>query len=361
MPFERGSFTFAMFDLNGELPDNLLDLFKARKAGPLDSVSEEPQLGWVTGQHLLDTDIDENAMMGGSYYLTLRQAVRKMPTALLNAVCKREERAYMRANNLEYVSSKMKKQIRDEALEKHIQKMPPALSGIPMVLDPNDKLLYVGASSNTQIDLYLDMFFQTLKVEPIQLTPGLILEKKYQTTAVSFPELSFNGKKSSEPTIGRDFLTWLWYYSETESAIQVEPHGEFEVLVEAPLLFIADEGQGAGESTVKKGDSPTRSAEAKAALAAGKKLKKAKISITRGGEIWSGTFDADQFAFGSFKLPEGENMDEDSVFCERIQNLSVFRDAFIGYFCKFADSMMGIEAENFQKKVREWAENRDAL
>ena len=54
-------------------------------------------------------------------------------------------------------------------------------------------------------------------------------------------------------------------------------------------------------------------------------------------------------------------MDEDSVFCERVQNLSVFRDAFIGYFCKFADSMMGIEAENFQKKVRDWAENRDAL
>ncbi|MBO5308280.1 MAG: recombination-associated protein RdgC [Lentisphaeria bacterium] len=209
MPFERGSFTFAMFDLNGELPDNLPALFKARKAGPLDSVSEEPQLGWVTGQHLLDTDIDENAMMGGCYYLTLRQAVRKMPTALLNAVCKREERAYMRANNLEYVSSKMKKQIKEEALEKHIQKMPPALSGIPMVLDPNEKLLYVGASSNTQIDLFLDTFFQTVKVEPIQLTPGLILDRKYQTTEVSFPELSFNGQKSSEPTIGRDFLTWL--------------------------------------------------------------------------------------------------------------------------------------------------------
>ena len=361
MPFERGSFTFAMFDLNGELPDNLLELFKARKATALDAVTEEPQLGWVTGQHLLDTDIDENAMIGGSYYLTLRQAVRKMPAALLNAVCKREERAYMRANDLEYVSSKMKKQIREEALEKHIQKMPPSLSGIPMVLDPNDKLLYVGASSTTQIDLFLDMFFQTLKVEPIQLTPGLLLEKKYQTTEVSFPELSFNGEKSSEPTIGRDFLTWLWYYSENEATVQLEQYGEFEVLVEAPLLFIADEVQGAGESTVKKGECPTRSAEAKAALTAGKKLKKAKVTFTRGSDIWSGTFDADQFAFGSFKLPEGENMDEDSVFSERVLNLSIFREAFIAYFCKFADSMMGIEAESFQKKVRDWAANRDAL
>ena len=144
MPFDRGSFTFAMFDIPAELPENLLDLFAAKKAGPLDAVTDEPQLGWVTGHHLLDTTInEESAQMGGSYYLTLRQAVRKMPASLLNAVCKREEQAYMRANELEYVSSKMKKQIREEAIEKHIQKMPPALSGIPMVLEPHERLLYV--------------------------------------------------------------------------------------------------------------------------------------------------------------------------------------------------------------------------
>lgn len=100
MPFDRGSFTFAMFDIPAELPENLLDLFAAKKAGPLDAVTDEPQLGWVTGHHLLDTTInEESAQMGGSYYLTLRQAVRKMPASLLNAVCKREEQAYMRAKS----------------------------------------------------------------------------------------------------------------------------------------------------------------------------------------------------------------------------------------------------------------------
>ena len=31
MPFDRGSFSFAMFDIPAELPENLLDLFAAKK------------------------------------------------------------------------------------------------------------------------------------------------------------------------------------------------------------------------------------------------------------------------------------------------------------------------------------------
>ncbi len=363
MPFERGSFSFSMFDISGELPENVLELFAAKKAGSLDSVTAEPQLGWVTGHHLLDTSIDEaSAQLGGCYYLTLRQAVRKMPSSLLNAICRREEQAYMRANNLEYVSSKMKKQIKEEALEKHIQKMPPALSGIPIVIEPHRKLLYVGATSRTQIELFIDNFFQTTKVEPIQLTPGFLLERDFQITGASFPVLSLNGTIEDEPSIGRDFLLWLWYYSETEGKLQHEQYGELDLMIEGPLTFAGDgDARGAGETTIKKGDSPLRSAEAKAALAVGKKLKKAKLTLTRANQIWSGTFDADQFAFGSFKLPEGEEMNEDEIFAERILNLSIFREALSLYFHKFAEIMTGMDFPETEKAIREWAKNRDAI
>ena len=352
-----------MFELNGELPEDLLELFAAKKAGPLDAVDAEPQFGWVTGHHLLDTTIDEaSAQMGGSYFLMLRNAVRKIPASLLNALCRREEQAYMRANNLEYVSSKMKKQIKEEAIEKHIQKMPPALSGIPMVLEPHEKLLYVGASSRTQIELFIDMFYQTLKLEPVQLGPELLLEKLFQTTAANFPRLSIDGRSDDEPVIGRDFLMWLWFYSETVGKLEHPQYGEFDLMIEAPLVFIGDEAQGSGETTIKKGDSPLRSAEAKAAIAVGKKLKKAKLTLTRANQIWSGTFDADQFAFSSFKLPEGDALtNDDEVFAERVLNLSIFREAISSYFRKFADVMLGMEFPAFEKEIREWAQQRDAI
>ncbi len=363
MPFERGSFSFAMFEVAEDFPENLLDLFAAKKAGSLDSVTAEPQIGWVTGHHLLDTTIDEaSAQMGGSYFLMLRQAVRKMPSSLLNAICRREEQAYMRANNLEYVSGKIKKQIKEEALEKHLQKMPPALSGIPVVIEPHQKLLYVGATSRTQIEFFIDQFYQTTKMEPLQLTPGLLLEREFQVTGASFPVLSLTGTIEEEPSIGRDFLLWLWFYSETEGKLQHEQYGEFDLMIEGPLTFAGDgDARGAGEMTVKKGDSPLRSAEAKAALEVGKKLRKAKLTLTRANQIWSGTFDADQFAFGSFKLPEGEEMNADEVFAERVLNLSIFREALVAYFHKFAETMMGMDFPETEKAIREWAKNRDAI
>ncbi|MPM95059.1 hypothetical protein SDC9_142210 [bioreactor metagenome] len=155
---------------------------------------------------------------------------------------------------------------------------------------------------------------------------------------------------------------WLWYYSETTGKLQHPQYGEFDLLIEAPLVM-ADDGdpKGAGEVTIKKGNAPLRSSEAKAAILTGKKLKKVKLSLTREKQVWSGTFSADQFAFSSFKLPEGEAMNDDEVFAERVQNLIIFREAMQLYFKKFADSMLGMEFPKFEAGIREWANDRDAL
>ncbi len=363
MPFDRGSFTFAMFDIPEKLPENFISQFATRRAGTLDSVTDEPQIGWVTGFHLLDTVIsEESAQMGGCYYLALRQAVRKIPTTLLNAVCKREEQAYMRANNLEYVSSKMKKQIREEAIEKHILKMPPTLSGIPMVLEPHERLLYVGASSRRQLDQFIEFFFQTLKIEPVQLSPALLLERIGGITEASFPSLNIGGQPDATPVIGRDFLMWLWFYSETKGKLEVPDYGEFELMIEAPLVLVSSgDAQGSEEVTVKKGDSPLRSSEAKAAMLSGKKLRKAKLTMTRANQIWTGSFDADQFAFGSFKTPEPEEMNADEIFAERVRNLAIFRSGLMMFFKKFCETMTGKDFLQFQKEILAWARERDAV
>jgi len=366
MPFDRGSFTFTMFDITEEIPENFAELFASAKAGTLDSVTSEPQTGWVTGHHLLDTAIDEaSAVSGGAYHLTLRQAVRKIPASLLNALCRREEQAFLAANpGRDYVSGKDKKRIKEDVIERHISKMPPALSGLSFVLEPHEKLLYLGTGSQGQIDLFIEHFYKAAKLEPVQLTPALILEREYHITPASFPVLRLSDTVSGapvEPQIGRDFLTWLFYYSETTGKLNFE-NNEFDVMLEAPLLLLDDnEARGAGETTIKKGDSPLRGAEVKAALEVGKKLRKAKLTITRDdNSIWTGTFDADNFVFGSFKLPEGEEMVQDEIFADRVRALSTFRAVFIEYFKLFADGMLNREAETVSA-MREWVKTREAI
>ncbi|MCQ2353274.1 MAG: recombination-associated protein RdgC [Victivallaceae bacterium] len=363
MSFDHGSMSLAIFDLPEEVPDNVLDLFAAAKAGSLDSVGIEPQIGWVAGRHLLDTDFSgEGVAPGGCYYLALRQAVRKLPAALLNALCKREEYAKLAAENREFLKSKEKKEIREEVIEKYTQKMPPSLSGIQLVIDPSRQRLYVGATSRTQLDYFIDNFYQVMKQEPVQICPEYWMEKHFHSTCASLPVLATGDAAPGDPQTGRDFLMFLWYYSEKAGKIEVPDRGEFDLMIEGPLVFAGEGGErGAGEATVKKGDSPVRSAEAKAAIAVGKKLRKATLTITHLDQIWSGTFDADQFTFSSFKVPESEEVNDFERFADRIAFLDDFTLALEGYFKLFVESIQGGKSSETAQKIRDWAHDRDAI
>jgi hypothetical protein len=363
MPFERGSFTVTVFKLPGQLPEDLLELFAAKKAGKLDHVKEEPVFGWTSGRTLLETEIDEEtAIRGGHICLQLRKAERKIPSALFNAICRREEIAYMRANELDFISSKISREIKAQVQEMHLSKMAPTISGIPIVIDKAAKLLYVGTGSAAQLDNFVAFFLKTTNIEPYQLHPGLMLEEMFQCTERELPEISF-AEVQDEQAPGRDFLTWLWYFSECEGGkISHEQFGDFEIMIEGPLTFaFVSEARGAAETTLKKGGSPLRAAEAKAALTVGKRLKKAKFTLCRANQIWAGGIDADNFNFSSLTLPEGEEIDAASVFAERMENLFIFQSIIQEYFRKFAETLRGMDWAETEKKIQKWATERESF
>ena len=365
MPFDHGVFSFTMFSLRKELPENAGDILGTRKACKLDEVTGEPSFGWVTGQHLLDTELDEGtARFGGVYFLTLRKAVRKIPSSLLNALCRRAEDARMKESGKDFISSKERREIKESTIERNLMKMPPALSGIPVIIVPHTRSLYLGVSSRTQIDLFIEHFYQAFKLEPQQLDPAYILAEEFGTTPSSFPALcpAKSGSAPAAESLGRDYLLYLWYLAETGKTVGTADFGDFEVMVEAPLCLTGDgDDAGAGEATIKKGDSPIRGAEVKAALSVGKKLRKAKLTFTRLNQIWSGTFDADNFAFSSFSLPEGEAQDRSEIFAERVEFLEIFREAFTAGFRQYAQAMLDGKDAKTSAALKEWISARDAI
>ncbi|MFA6715077.1 MAG: recombination-associated protein RdgC [Victivallales bacterium] len=362
MPFEHGTFAVTMFSLPEDLPENYIELFNRYKAGPLDSIKDEALVGWVGGRHLLETEIDEGtAICGGMIYLNLRKAERKVPSSLLKAVCKREELAYQHEHQTSRIPSNVRKEIKEKAVETYLHQVPPSLTGIPMVIDPTSKMLYLGAVSTAQIDLFIEYFQKTTGIEPLPVNPEWYLAKDFQVTPDELPNVMFSEYNDGEVTTGRDFLTWLWYFSEQEGggALEVKPYGEFAFYIQGPLTFAAAaETRGAVENTVKDGD-PLRAAEAKTALTVGKKLKKAKFVLERGSDAWNGTIDADLFAFSGFSLPESEEMDADSIFAERITNLEIFRTVLAAYFKVFAETLMSDKWGKEENKIRRWVDERE--
>jgi len=359
MPFDQGTMTFRACSLPKALPEDALERFAAAAAGPLDSITDEPQWGWVSGRHLLERRIDEQTcMLGGYLHLTLRKAERKIPAALLKAECRLAELAAMAANESDRIGRKERKTIKEEITERLLPQMPPQLSGVPFAIDTSDNMLYVGATSQSVLDTFLGLFCKVIGYEPVPLTPDIVAADIYETNPDALPKLNFSPELSDTQaagTLGQNFLTWLWFFQEERGGVLPQTKlGEFSLMVDGPLVFVA-EGPGAYESSIRKG-TPTISAEAKAALTVGKKLSKAKLILARArGEEWAVTLDADEFIFRGLKLPEGEAMDPGSVFEERMTNLYIFKTVFLALFQRFLMEIKDpAKLDAFHKKAKLW-------
>ncbi len=365
MPFDRSSVTCSVCLLPTELPEAALERFAARAAKSLEKVGTDPEWGWVSGRHLLETRIDDQTAFAGGYlHLALRITERRIPGALLRAQCRMRELAWEAENGRE-PGRKQRKAIREEVTEQLQPEMPPQIRGIPFVVDANDQKLYLGTSSLKMEDLFLESFRETVGFEPLPLTPEtyvaivreLDIEDLHCLVFTPDPDQACEAEKSE---VGRDFLTWLWFLQEEVGEVNLQQYGRFAVMIDGPLVFEAT-GGGAMESIVRRG-SPTISAEAKAALMVGKKLKKAKLFLRHdGGDIWSVTVDADRFVFSSLKLPEGEAMDAHSAFEERMTALYFFQRAFYGLFDQFLDEVRTREsATALEKRLHGWVDRRES-
>jgi len=365
MPFDQGNVTFRICRLPEPMPDDALERFANHAAQPLEYVKDEPQWGWVSGRHLLECRIDdETAMLGGYLHLSLRQAERKVPSSLLRAECRMSELAHMAENKHEYVNRKDRKTIKEDITQRLLPQMPPQLSGTHFVVDPSDSVLYVSATSQKQLDLFLAHFQKTIGFEPIPMLPEIIVADQFNADPHSIPALNFSPLLSDAEAsggLGQSFLTWLWFFQEERGGVlPATKLGEFGLSVDGPLVFVA-EGPGAHESSIRKG-MPTVSAEAKAALTVGKKLKRAKLILSRGrGEEWSVTLDADEFVFRGLRVPDGEAMDPGSVFEERMTSLYVFRTVFFALFQRFFHEMADTTKRTaFLKCAKTWVSDREA-
>lgn len=348
------------------MPEDTVQRFASLAATSLDNVTDEPQWGWVSPRHLLDTKItDDTIRMAGFYHLCLRQAERKIPASLLNAECRIVELSRLAESGADSINKKERKTIKEEVQQRLLPQMPPQLSGTYFAIDIAEKLLFTTSTSAHALDIFLGMFAKTMDFEPIPLTPEVAAAELYGVDPVTIPSLCISpvmnlADDEDKGTLGENFLTWLWYFQEARNGVLPQSKlGEFGLMIDGPLSFVS-EGSGAFESVVRKG-TPTISAEAKAALMVGKKLKSAKLILARDkNQEWSCTLDAEEFVFRGLKLPEGEAMDPITIFEERMTNLFIFHSVFFGLFEKFLREMGTPEkAREYQEKAKAWVANRE--
>lgn len=363
MAFESGSLSFRVFVLPKKLPENVIDRFAEHAVPPLHfTLTENTHQGWVTGRHLLDRNINEDsAMVAGCVRLTLMKAERTIPPALLRAECRMEELADMQARGVTYLRRDERSAIKKQVTERLLPDMPPVLTGIDWTALPDSQYLYATAMTDKQLDAFSLHFRNAIGIHPEPLTPEtlavMIAGKDCRDLApVSFsPEMDDH---AAELRIGRDFLTWLWFFAEACGGLIETDEGAATILVEGPLTF-AFEGEGAHETVLRKGQ-PTISAEAKTALMAGKKLKSAKVTIALNEQEWKLTLDADSFALRSVSLPKGEEViGPEEKFLDRFHAIERLRTTLTAFYKRFlAERTDEKEWLAIHKTIHQWVQDR---
>jgi len=359
--FESGSVSFRLFHLPRPVPEDAVKRFTKHALPALDALGADKMTGWVTGRHLLDRHLTtETAHYGGYLRLALVTAERKIPSALFRAECRMEELAQLAASGQDRLSSRARSDIREQVTGRLLPQMPPQLKAIPFVAEAAGERLWATALSDGQAEDFAMHFNQAAGVNPIPLTPEAAAARR-QIDVRQWDLACFSPEAEGEPVsdrVGHDFLTWFWFIAEARRGLVKLPElGEFGLLIEGPLTFVM-EGGGAHEIVLRRGE-PRVSAEAKAALLAGKKLKRAKIALARGDEMWTCALDADSFAFRGLKLPQTEQLDAVSRFQDRMRLLETFSDAFYGIFDQFAaERNDAARWPDTLKEIRKWIAGR---
>lgn len=152
--------------------------------------------------------------------------------------------------------------------------------------------------------------------------------------------------------LGREFLAWLWFESETfeerfsieSSRTRVPPSadprnfGECELHLEKSITLETgpdfDQSQQKEKSTLS-GFAPSGTPEAKEALRQGKLPTKAKIVVRREEQEFAFALDADALALSAVKIPALIKGEGEDPFYERIQLIEEIEGAVEALFGTF--------------------------
>lgn len=342
MSFESGTISVRWFYLPEGMPDEAQARFAKNAAPPLKTLGTDTLQGWVGGRHLLDLPItDENAQYGGRLRLMLLKAERKVPSSLYKAECMMEEFALMKALHKPFLRRAEKVDLRRQVMERLLPTMPPTLHGIGFVHAPGTPFVCTTAVSEKQAEAFRLHLVRTLGREAYALTADTAAALTKRVNVRQWNRSSFSPEvpdSEAGESAGQDFLTWVWFHAEARGGIVKDAKlGEFAATVDGPLLF-AREGEGAHEIVLRKG-APLASAEAKSSLLAGKKLRRSKLILARGDQMWSCGFEADAFTFRGLRLPEDDEPAADAIsrFQSRMMKLDDFRELVLALFSRFVE------------------------
>ena len=161
--------------------------------------------------------------------------------------------------------------------------------------------------------------------------------------------------------LGSEFATWLWFCTEQGGDFDLGPIGVVTVQLGDDLRLTSEDCE--SQVTQLTRGAPAYSAEAKAALMVGKKLSRAKFTLTRGAgtskeETHSVTIDSERFVLSAFLLPRIKADSLEERFVERMYAYQDGIEMFDALYREFLAVRLSELWEDELFAIRRWVAHK---
>ena len=356
MGFRKGTLTFARYRLLGGLPDHFPAFFNERiRHNAFQDVwrtADEKAAGWTSLDNPLDTDFEYASYAQGRYLLFAMRVDRKsVPPSLLRLRILEAERKQLAESGQKRLYREQREGIREAMRLDLLGKTLPVPAFFEICWSVPENTLLFCSLSDKVFDELQELFRDSFKV-----TPAPYLPWDPQGSAVD-PQSAL--PPDVDPlTIGREFLTWLWFKSEERGGrILLPGTGECEVQFIRRLVLESGDGEYA-EQVVCQGMHADLK-EGKEALRQGKKISAARLRVAHDHTEWEFTFKADRFHFQSMKLPtlpedDGGEIDREGQLLERIYLVEKATGLMDQLFQIFAKIRLSGDWTAEQSRLQKW-------
>ncbi len=163
--------------------------------------------------------------------------------------------------------------------------------------------------------------------------------------------------ESTDIILGQEFLTWLWYKSDTAPSSFVDKKGvPFSVSMEQRIVVQGGEGDNLETASVSGSLSPLR--EARVGLATGKKVTRATVRFEQNDLDWQLSLRAEDLSCNSLRTPkiekEGEDDDPDAFLLEKIYLMELCIELVDVLYEQFLKLRLSAEWAKEVHELRTW-------
>ncbi len=378
MGFLSGSMSFDRFWITKDEtpvlgPDHLETLEKFKIDNRQTSGLDQPVVGFLAGDHILDTQFSlEKNVIGDALHFAVRIDTTQIPAAIRKAWLQMELLPFVAENEGSKPTKAQREQAREAVEERCEQEAATGkfrrMSQISVLWDAANDVLFLGGTSENANALCLELMERAFDLEFDRITSGKlakayasdakVLDDLYKVEPTPFTGGSaasvtwWNGMAENYDFLGNEFLLWLWWHYETESdTITLHDDSIVSGMFARTLTLDCPLGE-FGKETISS-DSPVVLPEAALALRSGKLPRKAGLMLVRDDQQCEFTLQAEEFSIGGARLSQvGDSMPLETE--DRVNSLRQFVDTIDFLFEAFCRRRIGPEWAKELKQIQKW-------